>query len=344
MRNYNDKELNRILTEADQLLSDIQLYETPEEERERKQREEVRRQAEEEARKQAEQRRQEAEEARKQAEQQQQEEEEARKQAEQQQQEAEEARKQAELQQQKVEEARKQAEQQQKKEKVRQRKPEQLNSSQEVIKRKYFLWPVLFWMGSLAFMEALLHFSLYHRSSLHILYPLLASMGIGCFIAIVVSLFSAKVNYVLTVIFMVLLSGYYDFQMFYHTVTDSYFNLTVFPEKLQLLEVYSNNMDKGFSVVLSWGIVLFLPVLFLILTGGKRLPFYKGNWRSRLILLFAGMICLILMVLTLDIHGYKKDSPYVCFYQFESGNNLEPAGKQLGITVMTGLEVYEAVQ
>ena len=305
MRNYNDKELNRILTEADQLLSDIQLYETPEEERERKQREEVRRQAEEEARKQAEQQRKEAEEA---------------------------------------EEARKQAEQQQKKGKERQRKSEQLNTSQEVIKRKYFLWPVLFWMGSLAFMEALLHFSLYHRFSLHILYPLLASMGIGCFIAIVVSFFSAKVNYVLTVIFMVLLSGYYDFQMFYHTVTDSYFNLTVFPEKLQLLEVYSDNMDKGFSVVLSWGIVLFLPVLLLVLTGGKRLSFYKGNWRSRLILLFAGMICLILMVLTLDIHGYKKDSPYVCFYQFESGNNLEPAGEQLGITVMTGLEIYEAVQ
>ena len=40
MRNYSDKDLNRILNEADELLANIQLYETPEEESARKEREE----------------------------------------------------------------------------------------------------------------------------------------------------------------------------------------------------------------------------------------------------------------------------------------------------------------
>lgn len=40
MRNYSDKDLNRILNEADELLANIQLYETPEEEAARKEREE----------------------------------------------------------------------------------------------------------------------------------------------------------------------------------------------------------------------------------------------------------------------------------------------------------------
>lgn len=40
MRNYTDKDLNRILDEADELLANIQLYETPEEEAARKEREE----------------------------------------------------------------------------------------------------------------------------------------------------------------------------------------------------------------------------------------------------------------------------------------------------------------
>ena len=44
MKNYNDKEINRLLAEADDLLSNIQLYETPEEEQERKLKEELQRQ------------------------------------------------------------------------------------------------------------------------------------------------------------------------------------------------------------------------------------------------------------------------------------------------------------
>lgn len=40
MKKYNDKEINRLLAEADNLLADIQLYETPEEERQRKEKEE----------------------------------------------------------------------------------------------------------------------------------------------------------------------------------------------------------------------------------------------------------------------------------------------------------------
>ena len=40
MKNYSDKEVNRLLAAADDLLADIQLYETPEEEQRRKQKEE----------------------------------------------------------------------------------------------------------------------------------------------------------------------------------------------------------------------------------------------------------------------------------------------------------------
>lgn len=46
MKKYSDKEVNRLLAAADDLLADIQLYETPEEEQRRKQKEELRKQEE----------------------------------------------------------------------------------------------------------------------------------------------------------------------------------------------------------------------------------------------------------------------------------------------------------
>lgn len=362
MKNFNDKELNRILSEADQLLSDIHLYETPEEEQRRKQKEEEARQQEElkrlaEEEKQRELERQEKlqqEELKRLAEEEKQNELEQQEQLQSEPLVKEEKQKELEKQEQlQQEDSELLAEQEKSKvlEEQEQTKQEVEQLSEEVELPKqplqtsgvgFAFFPVLFLVGSFIYMELLTHLSLYRSIDSTILYPVLWAVGLGCLSAMIVSLFPRKVNRVLVVILLVLGGLYCDLQIFCHDVTGSFFNLTAISESIQRMSQLDEITPVAFFGIL-WLIGMFLPAIFWMFLGREYLAFEKGNWRNRLILLFSGVIFMSLMVLSLDIHGYEADSPYVCFYQFDSTKNLELAGKQLGMGTMIVLELLECL-
>lgn len=365
MKNFNDKELDRLLSEADQLLSDIQLYETPEEEQRRKQKEEEARQQEElkrlaEEEKQRELERQEQlqqEELERLAEEEKQRELERQGQLQQ-----EELKRLAEEEKQKELEKQEQLQQEDPELLAEQEKPkvlkeqgqtkqevEQLSEEVELLKQPLqtsgvgsAFFPVLFLVGSFIYMELLTHLSLYRSIDSTILYPVLWAVGLGCLSAMIVSLFPRKVNRVLVVILLVLGGLYCDLQIFCHGVTGSFFNLTAISESIQRMSQLDEITPVALFGIL-WLIGMFLPAIFWMFLGREYLASEKGNWRNRLILLFSGVIFMSLMVLSLDIHGYEADSPYVCFYQFDSTKNLEVAGKQLGMGTLTVLELLECL-
>lgn len=123
MRNYSDKDLNRILDEADELLANIQLYETPEEEAARKERE----QQEEQERLEALRRQQEAEQRRL--------EEEVRRQEEERRKREEERQKEAQLLQEELQK------QQEASEQLEQREADEETQSEQVLSDGYAEWP-----------------------------------------------------------------------------------------------------------------------------------------------------------------------------------------------------------
>lgn len=393
MKNYNDKEINRLLAEADDLLSGIQLYETPEEEQERKKKEELQcqeelRKQQEEMQRQEEMKQQEElqrqEELQEQAEQQRQEElqrqaelqkqaelqrqEKQQRQAELQQQETqlrqEEWQRQKELQRQEVsqeqeerqkQEALQQWEEQQRQQenfkfqeeplvqeqKQKEKKQEKKQGKMQQQDRHLPVFGILFLILSFAFMELITHLSLYRSVDTTFLYPALFAAGMGCVTAIVVSFFNKRINTILAILVMLLYGGYCDLQILYHAAFGNFLRLVDMRDGVWMLIHNRDIVLSATETVLPWLVLMVLPIILWAVLGRKVICFEKGNWLNRMIITFAGGICIILGILLLDIHGYEIGSPYVCFYHFDSLSNLGESGQQLGMLGTLVLEWME---
>lgn len=194
------------------------------------------------------------------------------------------------------------------------------------------------------YMEVIAHLSIYGSIDTKILYPLLFAAGIGCMTAVLSSFFSKRWNTVLFCILLVLCSLYYDLQILCHAVCETFLTLTDIPAGIQMLIQQGEAVIPGMTAVLPGLVLMFLPILLWAVPGRNWIRFEQSRWWNRLLVMAAGIIVVIVGILCLDIHGYEAGSPYVCFYHFDSETQLEETGRQLGVTAVTGLELLEQFQ
>lgn len=194
------------------------------------------------------------------------------------------------------------------------------------------------------YMEVITHLSIYGRMDTKIVYPLLFAAGIGCLAALVSSFFSKRWNTALFCILLILCSLYCDLQILYHAVSGAFLSLTDIPAGIQMLSRQGEGVLSGMTAVLPGLVLMFLPLLLWAVVGRKWIRFEQSRWWNRLLVTAAGIIVVIVGILCLDLHGYEAGSPYVCFYHFDSETQLEETGRQLGVTAVTGLELLEWFQ
>lgn len=218
--------------------------------------------------------------------------------------------------------------------------------SKEVIHTKHSgscsIRTMLFSMLSFVFMEVAVRFGAYHSISSTILYPILFAAAAGCLVAFLASLFPKRINTILYALVLVICGCYGDVQIIHHEMYGEFLPLASFGQGI--MEIFRNKqvfLATAGSYV-SWLVVMFLPLILWISVLRNKISFEPERWYQRLILVFSSVMLGVLGVLTLDIHGYEEQAPYVTFYHFDSQTRLEAAGKDLGLTATTVLELLEA--
>jgi len=218
--------------------------------------------------------------------------------------------------------------------------------SKEVIHTKHSgsssMRTMLFSMLSFVFMEVAVRFGAYHSISSTILYPILFAAAAGCLVAFLASLFPKRINTILYALVLVICGCYGDVQIIHHEMYGEFLSLASFGQGI--MEIFRNKqvfLATAGSYV-SWLVVMFLPLILWIAVLRNKISFEPERWYQRLILVFSAVMLGVLGVLTLDIHGYEEQAPYVTFYHFDSQTRLEAAGKDLGLTATTVLELLEA--
>lgn len=218
--------------------------------------------------------------------------------------------------------------------------------SKEVIHTKHSgsssIRTMLFSMLSFVFMEVAVRFGAYHSISSTILYPILFAAAAGCLVAFLASLFPKRINTILYALVLVICGCYGDVQIIHHEMYGEFLPLASFGQGI--MEIFRNKqvfLATAGSYV-SWLVVMFLPLILWIAVLRNKISFEPERWYQRLILVFSAVMLGVLGVLTLDIHGYEEQAPYVTFYHFDSQTRLEAAGKDLGLTATTVLELLEA--
>lgn len=218
--------------------------------------------------------------------------------------------------------------------------------SKEVIHTKHSgsssMRTMLFSMLSFVFMEVAVRFGAYHSISSTILYPILFAAAAGCLVAFLASLFPKRINTILYALVLVICGCYGDVQIIHHEMYGEFLPLASFGQGI--MEIFRNKQVFLATVgsYVSWLVVMFLPLILWIAVLRNKISFEPERWYQRLILVFSAVMLGVLGVLTLDIHGYEEQAPYVTFYHFDSQTRLEAAGKDLGLTATTVLELLEA--
>lgn len=342
MKQFRDREYNRLMNNADDLLSNITVYETPAEEDARKQEEEA-------ARLKAEEEKRLLEEQRRIAEQQRLEEEQRHLEEVQKQEQKLAEAKAVEREAQSVaavalEQELPLAEVDELEQDHQSAEAAVLEQEREGQAENALFGCSLFSILCFMYMEVITHLSIYGSMDTKIVYPLLFAAGIGCLTAVVSSFFSKRWNTVLFCILLILCSLYCDLQILCHAVSGAFLSLTDIPAGIQMLSRQGEGVLPGMTAVLPGLVLMFLPLLLWAVVGRKWIRFEQSRWWNRLLVMAAGIIVVIVGILCLDLHGYEAGSPYVCFYHFDSGTQLEETGRQLGITAVTGLELLEWFQ
>lgn len=200
---------------------------------------------------------------------------------------------------------------------------------------------MLFSMLSFVFMEIVVQFGIYHSISSKLLYPMLFSAAAGCLAALAASLFSKRVNTILYTVFLLLFGCYGDLQIVYHGIQGEFLPLTSLWNGIVEIIQQKALLSASAGAYISWIVVMFLPLILWVAVLRNRVSFEPERWYQRSILLFSSVILFVVGILTLDIYGYAEDAPYVSFYHFDSQTNLEEAGRDLGLTATTVLELLE---
>ncbi len=358
MRNsYHDKELNRLLAEADELLSDVNLnlYETPAEEQARKQAEAAeaaRKQAEEDrkraAAEAAERARQEAEEEARQA---------AAAEEAQVRQQAEEAARQAAAAEeaqarQQAEEAARQAvaaeeaqARQQAAEEARQAAAaaaHRQTGPMEVLRDS--VWGTVCYAAlTMIYMEVILHLAVYDTMDTNVFQSAAFAAAAGCIIVLAVSWLPEKVNHIVCMVLLILGCGWFDFQIISHSWNESYALLNMdigYP--LQVLKNIVPALEST-GVDMVWMVLMFVPVILFGIFGRKLLPLRRAGWMNRILMGLAGILLAVMGFLCIEAHGVGEGTPYETVHRFEVNVDQEQAVEQMGITgtvLLEGMEVF----
>jgi hypothetical protein len=350
MSKYNDKELNRLLSDSDELLADLNLhlYESPEEEKARLAEEEAKRQEAERQRQEAEERERAEAEAERQR-QENEEREQAEAEAERQRQEAEE-REQAEAEAE-TERQRQEAEERERAEAEAERQrqeaeaeteaevePEAEHQRPEAERNSSFLFSVVFVMLSFMYMETMTHIGVYKSVGTEFIYPLFFSASLACVICLLTGFLNVRGNTMLAAGFQILFALYCDLQLVYHAAMGNFLRLSQARNDLWLLK-NSGQAGMACQSVLPWMILMFLPVIFWAVLGRKKLEFSRTHWLTKLVLVIGMVVFAVIGVMLLDVQGYEEYTPYAAFYHYDTEEKAEQAGNQLGMIGLTALEV-----
>jgi len=199
-----------------------------------------------------------------------------------------------------------------------------------------FIIPMLFTVGSLIYLEIVLHFLNHRGIDEKIIYPILFAIPFGLFFGFLTGLFQDKVNkalmYLVTTIFCIL----FITQLIYYYVFKVYFSFQTLGMAGDAVTNFWGDIVAALKANVGGIILLLLPLLVLSVLLQQKIDFKQRSWKQQAIHLGSSVVIYALAMILLLVHGKGDYSPYDLYF-----NSQVPdlCGKQLGIITMTRIDL-----
>lgn len=198
-----------------------------------------------------------------------------------------------------------------------------------------FLYPSVYMTGALIYLELIIHFLNYRSFDNKIIYPILFAIPVGLVIGFLTGLFKSRANKILLVALTGLFSILFTTQLIYFYVFKVYFSFQTIGMAGDAFKNFWEDIIMALKANVGGIILLFMPLIVLIAFYSKY-EIRKWNLKEKAVLLGASVFFYTFAMTALLIFGKGDYSPYDLFF-----NSKVPdlCGKQLGITIMTSIDI-----
>lgn len=202
------------------------------------------------------------------------------------------------------------------------------------------IFPVLFFCGTIIYLEIISHFLIYRDIDQKILLPLLFAIPQGFLITMLVGMFHPKRNRLILWISTIFVSFIFQVQLVYFSVFKVYFSFQTLGMADDAVEEFGSDIITAIKANIGGIILLLIPLIVLGLSIQGKLELKKRSLKEQGTLLTLGVAFHLLALLVLQGFGQGDYSPYDLYYKSKV---QDLCGKQLGITTMTRIDVTKLI-
>ena len=215
-----------------------------------------------------------------------------------------------------------------------------IGASVEGYERTYLrnlLAPLLFFIGTIIYLELVVHFLIYRSMDGKIIYPVLFAIPFGCILTAIVGFFGRKLNRILLLILTLLVCLVYQVQLVYYYIFKMYFSFRSLGLAQDAITNFYHDALMAIWSNLGGLISLLLPFVILTVIMLHRIDCSRRKIKIQAVLLGGSVIFHAMALLALLIFGKADYSPYDLYF---NDGAPELCGQQLGIAMMSRLDIH----
>lgn len=204
------------------------------------------------------------------------------------------------------------------------------------MQRKRLIYPLLFFVGTLIYLELIVHLYLYKTIDSKIIYPIMFSIPLGCLFTFLSGLFDSFGNKLIMWALTSISCFIYGLQLVYYNIFKVYFSFQSLGMANDALTEFTDDVNLAIKVNLIPILFLMIPLVVLFFLIKYVFLCEKRDFREQ-IYPFVGVLYFhLLALLMLPMYGKTDYSPYDLYYH---SRVPELSGRQLGVFTLTRFDI-----
>jgi len=198
------------------------------------------------------------------------------------------------------------------------------------------LYPACFFLGLLFYLESILHFLIYRRIDIKMIYPIIFAIPFGLIMTFISGLCSEMINKIVLWCTTIILCFVFQAQLVYYSVFKVYFSFQTMGMAGDAVSDFGEDVITAIKANIGGLILLAMPLIILVLMVHKQIDYNRRGMKEQGLVLGSSILFHVIAVIALLLFGKGDYTPYDLYYNSQVH---DLCGKQLGLITMTRLEL-----
>ncbi|MDD3174416.1 MAG: LTA synthase family protein [Herbinix sp.] len=203
------------------------------------------------------------------------------------------------------------------------------------ISKSNLIFPVAFIIGTIIYLEIIVHLLIYRSIDIKIMYPVLFAVPIGTMICFITGLFQPIINKILLLILTGLTCLIFAAQLVYFYIFKVYFSFHSLGMAGDAVSEFGSDAMTAIKANIFGIILMFIPLIILMIIN-SYFDYRRRGLKLQVILFGTSVLFHVVAVVALLLCGKSDYTPYDLYH---NSKVQDLCGKQLGISTMTRLDI-----